>query len=278
MERVISADGTPIGYARSGDGPPLVLVHGTGRDHSCWARVLPGLAQHATVYAVDRRGRGRSGDSERYSIEREVEDILAVIDAVGAPVNLLGHSYGAIVALEAASCTDQLQNLILYEPPFSMGSDQVPSDLGDRLDAMLASSDRESVLLAFLREGPRYTPEEIETQRARPEWRDRIAFAHTLPRETQSVGRYAFSRERVGALRVPTLLLLGSESPAFFRQTSEALHSILPRCDLVMLEKQRHNAMETEPGLFVETVHRFLARHVGGDTGYGRQVQGGIQA
>src|SRR5262245_15334434 len=102
MDHVTSRDGTPIGYERSGQGPPLILVHGTTADHSRWAPVLPALSERFTVSAVDRRGRGASGDAPIYAIEREFEDVAALVDAVGGPVYLLGHSYGALCALEGA--------------------------------------------------------------------------------------------------------------------------------------------------------------------------------
>lgn len=264
METIISANGTAIAHERSGHGPPLVLLHGTGRDRSYWARSLPGLARQATVHAIDRRGRGGSGDTDHYALEREVEDVLAVLDAIGEPAHLLGHSYGGIVALEAASRATDLRSLILYEPPFSVGMDGVPPDLGDRLEALLATGDREAVLVTFLQEGPRFPPAEIAAQRARPDWPDRLAYAHTLPRETQTVRRYVFDPERVAGLRWPTLLLLGSESPPFFRQATEALHAALPQSEVTVLPGQHHNAMQTAPELFAEAVHHFLRDHTGG--------------
>lgn len=261
MEIVRSTDGTTIAFDRVGVGPHLVLVHGTGRDRAYWGRCLPELARHATVYPVDRRGRGGSGDADDYAIAREVEDVLAVTDVVPEPVHLLGHSYGAIVALEAALQSTRLVSLILYEPPMGVGADRLPDDLGDRLAALLATGDREAVLETFLREGPRYPPEVIAMQRARPDWSDRLAYAHTLAREAQAVPRYVFDSARVAQVTVPTLLLLGSESPPFFRQAIEALHAVIPRSELVMLPGQHHNAMETAPELFAETVHRFLRNH-----------------
>jgi len=258
MDTVISADGTAIAYERTGAGPPLVLVHGTGRDRSHWALSRPGFARYATVYALDRRGRGGSGDAERYAIAREVEDTLAVVDAIGEPVHLLGHSYGAIVALEAALRTERLRGLILYEPPLSIGAEGVAPDLGDRLAAILATGDREAVLVTFLQEGPRYPPEVIAARRALPSWPDGLALAHTLPREVQTVRRYAFDPARVAAVAVPTLLLLGDQSPSFFRAAIEALHAALPRSALGVLPGQHHNALETAPDLLAETVYRFL--------------------
>jgi pimeloyl-ACP methyl ester carboxylesterase len=115
---VTSADGTRIAYERSGSGPPLVLVHGSLNDHGIWAAVAPALAQHFTVYAMDRRGRGESGTSSEPELERQFEDVLAVIDAAGAPVDLIGHSFGAHCALGAAAMApERVKHLVLYEPP-----------------------------------------------------------------------------------------------------------------------------------------------------------------
>jgi pimeloyl-ACP methyl ester carboxylesterase len=114
---VISSDGTHTGYWRTGEGPPLVLVHGTSADHTRWDPVLPALEEHFTVYAVDRRGRGESGDAAEYPLEREVEDVVAVVDSIGAPASLLGHSYGAICSLEASRLSARVRRFVLYEPP-----------------------------------------------------------------------------------------------------------------------------------------------------------------
>ena len=119
-ETVASKDGTPIAYWRSGEGPPLVLVHGTTADHSRWAPVLPAFEQHFSACAIDRRGRGGSGDSDEYAIEREFEDVAAVVDSLGEPAFLIGHSYGAVCALEAALLTRNVRKLVLYEPPIDV--------------------------------------------------------------------------------------------------------------------------------------------------------------
>ncbi len=267
MDTVVSPDGAAITYERSGDGPSLVLLHGAGRDRAHWRLSLPELARHATVHAVDRRGRGQSDDAEDYAIEREVDDALAVLDAIDGPVYLLGHSFGAIVALEAALRVNTLSGLILYEPPFNVFLDMVSTELGDKLEALMLTGDREAVLTTFLREGPHYPPEVIAAQREQPDWPERLRFAHTLPREVQAVNRYVFTPERFAGLRTPCLLLLGSESPPFFRQAIEALDGVLPGSNMVELPGQHHNAMESAPSLFADTVHRF----VGGNPGGGEQ-------
>ena len=101
IETVTSADGTSIAYERGGRGPPLVLVHGTTADHTRWDPLRPDFEEHFTVYAIDRRGRGGSGDAAHYELEREFEDVATVVESIDEPVNLLGHSHGALCSLEA---------------------------------------------------------------------------------------------------------------------------------------------------------------------------------
>ncbi len=113
MQQIRSKDGTQIAFAASGDGPALLLVHGAVADRNRWGPVLAPLERHFTVYAMDRRGRGGSGDTEPYALEREFEDVAAVIDSLPAPVNVLAHSLGAACALEASLLTPNIHKLIL---------------------------------------------------------------------------------------------------------------------------------------------------------------------
>jgi pimeloyl-ACP methyl ester carboxylesterase len=112
---IISRDGTQIGWHRAGEGPPTVLVHGPCGDKGNWIRCTPLLAGRLSLYAVDRRGRGRSGNGTEYVIQREYEDLAAVIAAISEPITLIGHSYGAIVSLGALSLTDRVHRLFLYD-------------------------------------------------------------------------------------------------------------------------------------------------------------------
>jgi pimeloyl-ACP methyl ester carboxylesterase len=257
MDTVQSKDGTPIAYERSGSGPSLVLVHGTTADHTRWRPILPALAERFTVYAVDRRGRGGSGDATTYAVDREYEDIATVVDSIGGQVDLLAHSYGALVSMEAALQTSNIRKLILYEPPFSTGEPMYPPGARQNLQRLYDEGDMEKLLMAFMTEVVRMPPLDVEALRNDASWPTRLALAPTIPRETSNED-YAFEPERFRSLTTPTLLLMGSESPRFLQKPCEALAEVLPNARLVVLEGQGHAAMNTAPELFLREVLGFL--------------------
>lgn len=259
MEHVTSKDGIPIAYERSGEGLPLVLIHGAAADHTRWTPILPELEKHFTVYAVDRRGRGQSGDVEPYTIEREYEDVVAVVDSIPGPVNLLGHSYGAICSLEASLKTSNLRKLILYEPPIHTDVKRnYPPDAVDRMDSYLRVGEREKALLIFLQEIVGIPQNEINMLRSLPGWSSRVAAAHTITREEISVGSYILKPQRFSSIETPTLLLLGGDSPSFYRAAIETLKKSILNSRIAIMPGQRHAAMETAPELFLSEVIRFL--------------------
>jgi pimeloyl-ACP methyl ester carboxylesterase len=264
METVTSRDGTPIAYERSGKGPPLVLVHGTTSDHSTWELVLPELQNHFTVYAMDRRNRGKSrdGGGGSYAIEREFEDLIALVDAIGEPANMLGHSYGAICALEAALRSPQVRRLILYEGTFPVpeGTDLYPSGALDSVRSRLEAGDREGALTTFYHDIAMISSEEIEMLRSLPVWPARVALAPTIPLEMRAFESYVsnFDPAWLGNLRTPTLLLLGGDSPALERAAAEALDAALPDSRISVMPDQAHLAHRTAPELFVHEVVQFL--------------------
>jgi pimeloyl-ACP methyl ester carboxylesterase len=204
-ETVASADGTPLAVWKNGEGPPLVLIHGATADHSRWAPALPALEEHFTVYNFDRRGRGESGDAPDYALEREFEDVVAVVESAGTEVNLLGHSHGGVCALEAALLTDRIRKLVLYEPP--MGFLATPREVVQELEALLQAGKRDELLVLFMREVAGLPPEQIEALRALPAWEARIAAADTIPREERVNREYAWDPDRFrghhGADHVP---------------------------------------------------------------------------
>jgi pimeloyl-ACP methyl ester carboxylesterase len=259
QESATSKDGTPIAYWCSGEGPPLVLVHGAPADHSRWAPVMPAFEQRFTVCAIDRRGRGGSGDSGDYALEWEFEDVAAVVDSLGEPANLLGHSYGALCALEAALLTGNVRKLVLYEPPIEVtGEGFNPPGVVDRLEALLEAGDRDAVVATMLREVAGVPQEVVEYMRSQPTWQARVAAAHTIPRELRAQEAYRFDPERFGALRVRTLLLIGGDSPAIFEEAEKAVAEALPNSRVVVMPGQGHAAIDTGTDLFTTEVIRFV--------------------
>lgn len=257
MRTVRSNDGTDIAVFVTGEGPPLVLVHGTTADHTRWRTVLEPLAERFTVHAVDRRGRGASGDTEPYALEREFEDVAAVVDSIGEPVSLLGHSYGAVCALEASVRTLNLARLVLYEGPFSIdGSPISDPAVVERLQAQLEAGEREAVLETFLREVASLPDKDIEVMRSLPAWQARIAAAHTIPREERA--EYGFDEERFRSMTTPTLLLLGGDSPPLFSEPIRVLEKVLPNVRVATMPGQQHAAIDTGTELFLREVIGFL--------------------
>jgi pimeloyl-ACP methyl ester carboxylesterase len=260
MEKIVSKDGTAIAYQQSGAGAPLVLVHGTGGAYKRWSPILPALQKQFTVYAIDRRGRGESSEAPSYAIEREFEDVAAVVDSIGDGVNLLGHSFGAVCSLEAALRTPHLRKLVLYEPPLPLpGINIYPEGAIDHIQALLDAGDRPGVLITFMRDVGRMPPHELELFQSSPAFPARVAAAHTLPRELRAHEAYRFEPERFKNLNVPTLLLLGGDSPPFFKAAIEAIHAAVPNSRIVVLPGQQHIAIDTAPDLFAREVLAFLA-------------------
>jgi pimeloyl-ACP methyl ester carboxylesterase len=260
MEKVVSRDGTSIAYHSSGSGAPLVLVHGTSGTFQRWAPVLPLLERHFTVYAMDRRGRGESGDSaDPYSAQREFEDVAAVVDAIGTKVHLFGHSYGAVCALEASLLTERIDRLILYEPPIPPPGPRGEEDgVLKKLQDLLTAGERAALLTTFMRKMVRMSSRDIRLSKSMAAWPARVAAAHTIPREILALREYSFEPLRFRAGSAPTLLLLGGESPDHFRQAVLLLESALPNSKTVVLAGQQHVAMETAPELLAEAVSAFL--------------------
>jgi pimeloyl-ACP methyl ester carboxylesterase len=254
---VTSPDGTPIAYWRSGGGPPVVLVHGAMSDHRRW-RILPWLGNVRTVYAIDRRGRGASGDAASWSLEHEVADVREVVRAIAAEhkagVDLLGHSFGGLLALLAAADLAELRRLVLYEP--AVNEEPEPPARLARLEQLLAAGDREGATELMMREVVKMPEQEIEFMRSQASWPSRVAAAHTLPRELGS--DRSFDGARARRVAAPTLLILGGDSPAFVKAGVEAVARAVPNASVVVLEGQQHVADQTDPELFAGHVVEFL--------------------
>jgi pimeloyl-ACP methyl ester carboxylesterase len=262
--RVSSRDGTPIAVFESGSGSPLLLVHGTAGDHTTFRVVGPRLAQANAIGAIDRRGRGASGDMSPYSIEREFEDVAVVAEGLAAeangPIAVFGHSYGGRCALGAALLTDAIGRVICYEgAPAPPGRSYRPPGLEDRLQARLAANDRAGVLATFMTDLVGMTAAELETYRADPVWPVRVAAALTIPRELEAEATPAASLDALGRVRQPVLQLLGSASLPVFRAATVALDERLDDGRIVEIDGAKHAAHHTHPDVVVDAIRAFLA-------------------
>lgn len=170
-KKVTSADGTPIAAYRDGAGPPLLLVHGATADHDRWSPILHRFERDFTVYAMDRRGRGGSGDAPEYAFQREVEDVAAVVEAIGGPVFVLGHSFGGLCSLEAAPLTDRVAKLVLYEPPLPGIAPPIPAGVPERMEELIEAGEAEAALELMLREVVKMPEHELERYRQFPAWK-----------------------------------------------------------------------------------------------------------
>jgi pimeloyl-ACP methyl ester carboxylesterase len=262
--QVTSRDGTKIAYWTSGEGPPLVLVHGASADHTRWQPLLPYLEPHATVHALDRRGRGASGDGPAYDLAREFEDVAAVVDAVaeasGSLVDLYGHSFGGLCAFGAATLTANLGRLVLYEgwPPVDPNARRLPPGLGERLDALLAEADHDAVVETMFREVVLMPEAEVAALRAQPSWPARVAAAPAIARELRAIPEVPFDPQQAARITVPTLLLTGSISDDPFAADTGTVAATLPDARAVVLEGQQHVADILAPALVAAHLLAFL--------------------
>lgn len=260
---VTSADGTPIAVFSGGVGPPLIMVHGATADHTTFRVVGPLLARDFTIHAIDRRGRGASGDGPIYAIEREFEDVVAVADAVaaesGAPIDVFGHSYGGRCALGAALLTDAIRRVISYEgAPTPPGSSYHPAGIEARLRERLVAGDRDGALATFLTEVVGMSATDLAAYRSDPIWPVRAAAAGTTLRELEAEADPAASLDRLGEVRQPVLQLLGSESLPVFRDATLALDRRLQDARIVVIDGARHAAHHTHPGDVVRAIRTFF--------------------
>ena len=264
MTRVESRDGTEIAVWTSGHGPPLVLVHGALADHTRWRPLLPHLEPHVTVHAMDRRGRGASGDAPGYAIEREFEDVAAVVDAVadasGSAADLYGHSFGGLCAFGGATLTAGIGRLVLYEgwPPADARARELPPGVGGRLDALLAEGNRDAVVETMFREVVLMPEAEITALRAQPAWPARVAAAPTIVRELRAIPQVPFDPGQAARIAVPTLLLTGSDSDDPFAADLATVAAALPDARIGVLDGQRHVADILAPELFARRLLAFL--------------------
>lgn len=254
MPHVTSKDGTRIAYDKTGGGAPVILVDGAFcyRQFGPMPKLATRLAERFTVVTYDRRGRGESGDTAPYSVEREVEDIRALVDVVGGAASLVGLSSGAVLAMRAAASGLPVRKLALYEPPLVVaGAPSPPPDRYAEVRAHVEAGRRgkavgtfmrmvgmPAILLPFMRIMPGV-------------WSRLTAVAHTLPYDFDVLGDTGAGkpmpeelRGTMASIKVPTLVGLGGKSPPYMRHTAETVAKAIPGAQLRVLEGQTHNVSD----------------------------------
>lgn len=256
---VTSDDGTSLHLVRAGAGESIVLVHGTMGSKEDWFVVMPSLLADFEVTAFDRRGRGRSGDGPEYAIEREIQDVLAVIDASNPPVHLIGHSFGAVLALlVAARASERVDTLVVYEPPVGEVT-PAGDELLDDLDTALATGDLDTAVRTFAAMA-NITGVELQSHRSNDRvWarlQDAVRSAGREIRAAKAV--LPLDNHILGSIPASTLVLLGSEQEdATYSSVSQLAEQL--SCGRLGRVPGHHLALVFEPDAFARTIRSFLA-------------------
>jgi pimeloyl-ACP methyl ester carboxylesterase len=257
MNTVASKDGTTIAFDRMGEGPPVILVCGGSTDRMANAPLAELLAPHFTVINYDRRGRGDSGDTPPYAVEREVEDIDVLITEAGGSAFLYGTSSGAALALEAAASGLGITKLALWEPPFILDETRrPPTDQVAQYDKMIAEGRRGDAVEYFMTKVVGMPADFVAQARNAPFWAAQEALAHTLAYDATIMGDYSVPTERAASVKAPTLVMAGGADFPWMRETAQALADALPDAETRTLEGQGHNV---DPAVIAHALVEFFA-------------------
>jgi hypothetical protein len=257
MNKVISADGTSIAYDRLGDGPAVVLVCGGSVDRMSNAPLAALLAQNFTFYNYDRRGRGDSGDAEVYAIEREFEDLDAVIAEAGGSAYLYGTSSGAALALLATAAGRSVSRLALWEPPYIVEGSRPrpPANTASIYREFVAAGRRGDAAEYFMAEVVGLPPEFVKMAKESPWWPAQEKIAHTLAYDATVMGDYSIPAESIAAVSVPTLVLDGGAGEEWMQLTARTVADLLPDGQHGTLAGQQHNV---DPAVIAPALKEFF--------------------
>ena len=261
-DEVRSADGTAISMRRSGTGPALVMVHGTLDGMGAWAFVEPPFGQEFTVSVYDRRGRGGSGDTDPWSIEREVDDLAAVVAATGGPTHVVAHSFGAVIAMRACLAGVPMRSLVLYEPP--MNGDAISQARLEEIGQLVEREDFDTAIRTMAQQLAGVSDDEIAVALSVPPVRKALRDGvRTAPREIEALRSLEW-----GGLPIrgtPVLLVHGGLTDVAAYPRPDQTESIAADIEIVEIPGQRHLAHTFAPSSFVTPVAGFLRRHTQGD-------------
>jgi hypothetical protein len=256
MQKVISADGTPIAYDRVGEGPAVVLVCGGSVDRMSNAPLAALLAQSYTVYNYDRRGRGDSGDADVYAVEREFEDLDAIFAVAGGSAHLYGTSSGAALALLATASGRPVDRLALWEPPYFLdGAEGRPrADTASIYRAFVAEGRRDKAAEYFMAEVVGMPAEFVAQAKVSPWWPAQEAIAHTLAYDATVMGDYSVPVEAIKSIHQPTRVLTGGAAWPWMADSNKAVAELLEDGSHVVLADQQHNV---DPAVLAPALKEF---------------------
>src|ERR671911_53544 len=263
MDKVTSRDGTQIAFDRLGDGPPVVVVGGQLCDRALTRSTAEELAKHFTVFNYDRRGRGDSGDTAPYAVEREIEDIGALIVEAGGTASVYGHSSGAGLVLHAAAHGLPIAKIVLHDPPYAPDGDEearrISREYGENLRAML-SDDRRGDAVELFMTMVGMPQEMIEGMRHTPRWAGLQAMAPTLAYDSEVMGDIGrdgtIPVEQASRVRVPALVLTGGADYPWMTDVGRRLAEAMPNGQHRVLEGQEH---AVSPEVLVPVLTEFFA-------------------
>ena len=257
---VVSPDGTRLAVWADGTGPALVMVHGAPGDHGTFAPLVQELRSSLTTFAMDRRGSGGSGDKAPFAVEREFEDVAAVVDAVaarrGGPVALWGHSYGANAAMGAAALTTNVRHLVLYEPSLGL---LYPPGVLDAMETALDGGDRGAVIRAALVDTGVVTPDQFDAVKTGPRWPEVLAVARTLPREARVEHTWVYRPGQFDRITAATLLLAGSDTDPALAAPTRLAAAAIPHAQERVLHGHGHLGYLTDPALIAAIIRDHMS-------------------
>ena len=266
QKRVTSKDGTTIAFEELGVGPVIILVDAALADRSGSAKLAKLLSEKFTVINYDRRGRGKSTDTQPYVIEREIEDIEALIDAAGETAYLFGSSSGSVLALDAANkLVSKVRGLIMYEPPFIIDGSRspMPDEFANQVTKLVAADRRSDAVKLFFNKGMGIPAVFVTLMRLfMRDWSKMVEMAHTIPYDLAILAGTQSGKplpvKRWASITAPTLVLTGGKSEAFFHKGAQALADILPNTQHRILKDQHHGSVVMAPKVIASELVEFF--------------------
>jgi pimeloyl-ACP methyl ester carboxylesterase len=257
VKTATSADGTKLAYDQFGAGSRVIMISGAFNDRRTTEPLSRALAERFSVFNYDRRGRGDSGDNQPYAVQREIEDVAALIDDTGGTAAVFGYSSGANLALKAAARGLPISKLVLYDPAFNPDNTYptLPDDLADRLTALVTAGRRGEAVELYQTVAVGIPEQAVAQMRNAPFRPVLEGIAHTLAYDAAIVGDRTLPADLTGSVQAPTLVVCGEESAPFLRGAARAVTDALPNGQLVTLAGQGH---DIEPQTTAAVISEFL--------------------